>query len=243
MIGSKIMWFESLDSTNALATRLAAGKEIGDGGLVITQKQTHGRGQRGNTWESEPGKNLTFSLVLFPDRYPVDRQFRFSMGCSLALVDYLNQNGLKGQIKWPNDLLVGEKKIAGILIETGILGANLEYVVIGIGLNLNQEKFESDAPNPVSMKQLMGDEVEIEAALADICLHLNRYLSPGAVGSPELENAYLSHLVGYQVWKLYRDDGGEFSGKITGVSSFGQLMMQRENGEQQVYNFKEVQFL
>lgn len=126
-----------------------------------------GRGQRGNSWESEPFKNLTFSLLLRPEHIPANRQFLLSEIVSLATVDVLNRYATGFSIKWPNDIYWHDKKIAGILIENVLSGSTFSRAIIGMGLNINQKNFYSDAPNPVSLYQITGRTYKIEKILDD----------------------------------------------------------------------------
>lgn len=122
--------------------------------MVTAERQTAGRGQRGNSWESEPGANLTFSLLIRPEGVPARSQFSISEATALAVTDLLAIYGVKATVKWPNDIYVGDRKICGILIEHAVMGTSIMHSIIGAGLNVNQTRFVSDAPNPVSLLQL-----------------------------------------------------------------------------------------
>lgn len=144
-----IKWYDTLDSTNSQAAREL--ETAAEGCVWIADFQTQGRGQRGNKWESGKGENLTFSILLRPEFLHPSRQFLISQICALGVSRYLNDKGLPAKIKWPNDIYIGDKKICGILIENSISGDKLAVSVAGIGFNLNQTRFASDAPNPTSM--------------------------------------------------------------------------------------------
>ena len=155
-----IKWYGSIDSTN-----LQAHRELGDapeGSVWVADFQTAGRGQRGNTWESGAGKNLLFTVLLRPDFLHVAKQFAISQITALAIVKYLETKGLSPKIKWPNDIYIGDKKICGILIEHTVAGVNLSASILGIGININQTQFCSDAPNPISLLLALGKESKAE---------------------------------------------------------------------------------
>lgn len=144
-----IKWYNRIDSTNLQAHRELQDAE--EGTVWVADFQTAGRGQRGNSWESTEGVNLLFTVLLRPDFLPVADQFSISRITALAIVKYLEGKGLHPKIKWPNDIYINDKKICGILIEHTLCGANLSASILGIGININQKVFESDAPNPTSL--------------------------------------------------------------------------------------------
>ncbi|MBQ7773428.1 MAG: biotin--[Bacteroidales bacterium] len=144
-----IKWYGTLDSTNSQARREA--EESCEGSVWIADFQTAGRGQRGNRWESRKGENLTFSILFKPEFLPPHKQFLISQVCAVGIYRYLAGKGMPASIKWPNDIYIGNKKICGILIENSISGDKLSVSIAGIGLNLNQTQFASDAPNPTSL--------------------------------------------------------------------------------------------
>ena len=152
IIGSNLLFFENLPSTNTHAADLLKKNNLPEGTIVYTNYQSAGRGYSGNRWESEDGKNLLISIVLFPSFIKPEDQFYISMAVSLGICDFLKRYIPDCSIKWPNDIYVNNDKIAGILIESSITGNKIEYTIAGIGLNINQEKFISDAPNPVSLR-------------------------------------------------------------------------------------------
>ena len=140
---------------------LLSDNEIGNGVVVVADYQTAGRGCGTNRWESERGKNLLFSVMLHPENVPANRQFQISRAISLAIVDALGEWVGDLSIKWPNDIYWRNGKLAGILIENSLQGSMIRDSIIGVGLNVNQRAFHSDAPNPVSMYQLTGQETDI----------------------------------------------------------------------------------
>ena len=150
-----IIWLERVDSTNDEARRHIS--EIDNLSVVSALEQTKGRGQRGNRWSSQPGENLTFSLVVKDFRIKANEQSAISQATALSLVDLLSRHEIKARIKWPNDIYAGDEKICGILIENSLKGSEIDWSIIGIGLNVNQTAFPEDLPNPTSMKLCTGN--------------------------------------------------------------------------------------
>ena len=202
---------------------------------VVADYQTAGRGCGTNRWESERGKNLLFSLLIHPEDLPANKQFQISMAISLAIVDALGQLVGDLSIKWPNDIYWRNGKLAGILIENTLKGNLIKESIIGVGLNVNQREFHSDAPNPVSLWQITGQETDREQLLKDI---LQRLDSGG--GS---KNRYMQMLYRRKGFHPYTDKNGVFMAQMTGVEDDGHLLLLDDNGKQRRYAFKEVQFI
>ena len=163
-------------STNTYLSRLAA--TLPGGTVIYTPSQTAGRGQKGNSWESEDGKNLTFSLLLkFPPVKARD-QFYLSEAASLAVVEALTAQAGEGfAVKWPNDVYWQDKKVCGMLIENSLNGSDIATSIIGIGINVNQERFVSDAPNPVSLINITGHDHDLEALLKQVCSSIEQVVN------------------------------------------------------------------
>ena len=235
--------YKSLTSTNNEASRLAP--SLANGDTVVTHTQTAGRGQRGNSWEAAPGMNLTFSVFLRPENIPVPRSFLISMATAVAIVEslakYLPDEEVS--IKWPNDIYVADKKLAGILIENSFMGQNVESSIIGIGLNVNQSEFLSDAPNPVSMSMITGQHYDLDELLDDIVqniVSLTADLSD-SVFADNIIRRYHSRLwrrTGVHRWRL--PDGEEFDGSILRVAPTGHLELTLPDGSSRSFAFKEV---
>ena len=240
----KIIFLHEVDSTNNYANRLILSNAAEDGTVVMTSFQNNGRGQAGNGWESENGKNLLASIILFPNFLHARKQFLLSKAISLSIVEFLKKEVNGVSIKWPNDIYVGNKKIAGILIENSVKGNNLFSSVLGVGLNLNQENFLSNAPNPVSLKQLTGKDFNIQKALSEITDHFRKWYGIMIAGGfSELNSAYFAQLYRKEKWKTYSCSGLLFKAKIVGIGEFGQLQLKLKSGEVEEYMFKEVEFV
>ncbi len=234
---------DELESTNNYAKQLVSDK-VEEGTVVLAQFQSKGRGQQGNYWESETGKNLLFSLILYPDFLEAEFQFSLSMLVSLAIVSVLDEETDEVQIKWPNDIYVGKLKIAGILIENTIKGSKLGSTIVGVGLNLNQEVFASNAPNPVSLKQLTNRDYEINKTLQQFLQNFDSLYHLLKTGRrADIEKAYLNRLLGKDEWRTYRKENHEFEAKITGIGEFGKLRMEDRSGKTLEFMFKEVEFV
>ncbi|HEY5509585.1 MAG TPA: biotin--[acetyl-CoA-carboxylase] ligase [Prolixibacteraceae bacterium] len=244
MIGSTIVRLDSVDSTNNYAAKELLTKSLKEGTVFVAECQQSGRGTGLSTWESTDGLNLTFSIVLYPKQVAISRQFSLSKAISLGVADFLAKYIGGVSIKWPNDIYVDNKKIAGILIETAISGGKFTRVLVGIGLNINQEIFISDAPNPVSLKNLTGETYELSQMLTDLCACLgNRYRSLISGDYSILEHDYGEILYLKGIWTNYREQNSVFEGKILGIEGDGRLQIETRKGEVRGFYFKEVAFL
>jgi BirA family biotin operon repressor/biotin-[acetyl-CoA-carboxylase] ligase len=239
-----IYFFDTLNSTNEKLKELLSDGEIPEFSVVVTNFQTAGKGQEGNSWESERGKNLTASILLKPVFLPPDRQFYISKIVSLALADTIRSFDIKAEIKWPNDIYAGDSKIAGILIENSIMGAGISESIAGIGLNVNQEIFLSDARNPVSMKNIKGREFDVDEVSGVLLKNLKKYydlLKSG--GEKEIDERYFSLLYRREGIFRFKDPKGEFSASIEDIEPMGFLILKDTRGQKRRYAFKEVEFL
>lgn len=218
--------------------------------LVYALEQTSGRGQRGNTWESEPAKNLTASALVFPVGLEAARQFSISEAVALAVVDCLAYHGVTAKVKWPNDIYVEDSKICGILIENAVLGRMIGSSIAGIGININQTEFLSDAPNPVSLRQLTGRDYSIDEEAERLARALTHRLAMvwGESADPSaLHEEYMKSL-----WRGEPDSCYPFFDKrenemieagIVDVAPDGILTLGLRGGEIRRYAFKEVEFV
>lgn len=237
----KVIHIDETDSTNRWLRNYALSQPEGDY-VVVSEYQTAGRGCGTNSWESERGKNLTFSLLIHPTEITADCQFRISEAVSLALCETLDGYVTDRQVsvKWPNDIYVDDCKICGMLIENRLRGRLMTDSIIGIGLNVNQREFFSDAPNPVSLVQLLGHEVALEPLLQAFL----QKLEPMLQMDPEtLGKAYRERLYRREGEHEYRDGKGLFRAKLLNVLDDGRLVLLDTEGTARIYAFKEVQFV
>ena len=234
-------------STNDYLANLCRESKAKEFYTVMAESQTNGKGQRGNSWESESGKNLTFSIVLYPTALEANKQFILSMLAALACHEALSNYTNGFSIKWPNDIYWKDKKIGGILIENELEGKYITQSIIGIGLNINQEAFHSDAPNPVSLKQIIGAEVNLQEVLMKVVhgiiggyrqIEANFNISQLAIGAMYRKNLYRRKGL-----FPYRDAQGDFLAEHQEVEPDGHLVLKDEQGALRRYAFKEVTFV
>ncbi len=249
------MYIRETNSTNTLL-RTQYSEELPNLYTIRTDYQTAGRGQAGNGWESEDGKNLLFSTLIRSDIRPAE-QFRLTMSVSVAMWEMLSEylpNDLLS-IKWPNDIYYGDKKLAGILVENILSGDRIAYSIAGIGLNVNQLEFKSGAPNPISMRQITGEAYDVEVLLSGFlnALQVCFEMSPEA-----LKEAYMAHLyrrkgafpyiereVSIAPTMIARADEAEkmFMAEIEDVTPLGQLVLRTGGDEVRTYHFKQIRFV
>lgn len=244
IIGSKIIFRKNLSSTNTHAINLLSGEKPAEGTIITTDFQSAGRGQPGNSWESEAGKNLLFSVILYPEKISPSEQFILSMAVSLGISDFVSRHAGGCKVKWPNDIYAGNDKIAGILIESSTLGNKISYMVAGVGLNINQEVFRSNAPNPVSLKQITGKEYELTGCLTEVAADLDRRYADILKGNHDsIRTGYLGNLYRKNEWTTFRDSEGLFTGMIKDVENDGRMTVETKSGQIRHYYFKEVEFI
>ena len=240
MMNFKIVHIEVTDSTNRWM------KEHGEGEMVVVADfQTAGKGCGQNSWESERGQNLLFSVLIHPTNVSARTQFIITQVVSVALCNTLEKFiTLPVEIKWPNDIYVGDKKISGTLIECDLVGKNIANCIIGVGININQTVFRSDAPNPTSLQLLTGKEHDREAVLASLLSHFQTYYEWLAEGKEEeVRQTYWQHLYRREGMHRYHDVRGDFMAEIAEVEPTGHLCLRFEDGNVVRYEFKEVQFI
>ena len=232
----EIIHIDETDSTNRWLTTQGDSTPA-ENKVVWADYQTAGRGCGTNRWESERGKNLLFSMLIHPIDLPANRQFHISMAVSLAICEALGQHIGALSIKWPNDIYWKNAKICGILIENTLQGGCIKDSVIGVGLNVNQRRFLSDAPNPVSLWQICGREFDREQLLHDILNALDHHLYH------DVKEQYCSLLYRRHGYHPYVDDEGAFMAEIVDVEDDGHLLLRDDSGLLRRYAFKEVQFV
>jgi BirA family biotin operon repressor/biotin-[acetyl-CoA-carboxylase] ligase len=218
--------------------------EVTEGTIVSTNYQSSGRGQGKNSWESEDNKNLLISILLYPTMIRPEDQFLLSMALSLGICDFIRRHTTGISIKWPNDIYVNNDKIAGILIENSVMGESIEHTIAGIGININQEIFLSDAPNPVSLARLTGKQYDLTESLKLLAADLDRrYKLLISENHGIIRNDYQSLLYRHNQWHEYRDREGCFTGRILSVTESGRLCVERESRAVNEYSFREIDFI
>lgn len=238
--GRNLVYVPECLSTSTLLAELTERENVPEGTVVITSNQTAGRGQRGNAWWAEPDANLTFSLLMYPRFLAVQRQFLLTEWVALAVAETLDRFIPGGaQIKWPNDVLINQKKLCGILIENTLNGSVVAQSIIGIGLNVNQQVFSFSGA--ASMSLVTNRFFDLNAVFQALAETLEKRFLDLRAGR-DLSAAYLKRLFGLRQVRLFRDDTGLFSGSIQGVSPEGKLVVLREGGER-AYQTKEIEFV
>ena len=245
-VGKVLLSFRELDSTNNYALSLLSKNKPSEGTVISAWKQSDGRGQIGNYWESEAGKNITVSIVLYPSFVTVQEQFVLNQVISLGVVDFLSAKIDRGlRVKWPNDIYVGDKKIAGILIQNSLSQSKIQSSIAGIGINVNQAVFRSNAPNPTSLGLETSSAYELEELLPQLCKAIEtRYLEIRSQNFEKVRSDYLNCLYRFQEDALYQRTGTKevFSGKIVGLTKTGRLILDTKKGEA-IFSLKEIKFL
>lgn len=245
----KTLWLKTIDSTNSEALRRMG--ELPSGTVLAAYEQTAGRGQRGNTWFSEPGKNLTFSIVLkFPAGFlAAGDAFLLNCLCSVAAVDFLSGFGVVASVKWPNDIFVGGRKICGMLLENGLIEGSVAHSVMGIGMNVFQTEFP--LVNATSLALALGGDARPGVDLVQClerflrCFEERLQMLDDAAGRRELFDAYESLLYRRDVSARYHDclRGEDFEGVIRGVEADGRLCVEDASGTVRRYYFKEISYV
>ena len=241
------MYIKTTNSTNTLLKELLAKGEWPNGErFIYAGYQTAGRGQTGNSWESEKDKNLICSILLPPNK----NLYFLNIAVGVAIIRVIQsfvfeRSGLCSlseavSIKWPNDIYWKDKKLAGILLENAIIGNEVKYAIAGIGLNVNQTEFVSNAPNPVSLKQITGTDFDIDELMQDL---------PDAVDTvlkePEeaIWSAYKAHLYRREGFWPYEDKNGIFEARIEDVLPTGEIVLRDKEGKKRIYHFKQVRYV
>ena len=244
-VGQNLLTLKEVDSTNNyLKTLLSNSTPLIEGSVIMAENQFAGRGQQQNGWYAEPGKNLTFSLLLKPHFLSIADQFDLTRAISLGVYDALNPLlGEQLKIKWPNDIYYGDRKLGGMLIENMVQGNQIKNSIVGIGLNINQEKFP-DGLNATSLKQILHQDYDLKILLSEICRHIEVYylnLKAGKISF--VRNAYLSRLYWLNELKAFKSQSGHFNGAITGVRDNGLLVVLDDNKKEMEFSLKEIEFL
>lgn len=249
MTTDRFLFLDEAASTNSyLMEMLQQDRNLPQLFAVVARNQTQGRGQRGNSWYTSAGKNLTFSFLIRngyiapQDQYAVSELVAY--GLLKTIARYLQEDqAYKLKIKWPNDIYYEDKKIAGILIEHSITGEQIDYSVAGIGLNLNEESFPADIPNPISLKQITGESYDPDEVLRRLMKRYGFMIEEFLLGNyAEVHREYMRRLYRRRGLHPFTDTQGHFLASIKDVLPTGQIVLQREDGAESTYAFKEIQF-
>jgi len=238
--GNQIFRLDKVDSTNNFAANLIEKGICQNGAVILADEQTAGRGQRDTFWESLAHKNILCSYIYFPDNVSVENLEAFNYCLSIALVNCLKHFQIQATIKWPNDILVNNKKIAGVLIENSLSAGKIKSMVFGIGLNVNQLDFNS--PNATSMALVTKNEFDLSEVSSSLTKEFNHWISFADRKAPFVKQEYLKHLFGLQKSKRFKSFEHEFDGVIEGVNEHGELEI-NVSGELKSFKNKEISFL
>lgn len=242
----KILRFDEINSTNVyLYDKISEKNDISDT-VVVAAHQTAGRGMDKNRWESEAGKNLLFSIALNVNFLEAENQFKISQAVSVAIVETLSQfvDNQQLYIKWPNDIYFGDKKLAGMLIQNTIEGRMMGVSIIGIGLNVNQIEFSSDIPNPISLKQISGEDFDLENLLNLLIKNIKSSVESLRIKENQIviNEKYISKAYRYRQWADYLYKNKVKSMIINGFDCYGRLILEDQSGDEIICDVKELQF-
>jgi BirA family transcriptional regulator, biotin operon repressor / biotin---[acetyl-CoA-carboxylase] ligase len=244
-VGKNLIELNSVDSTNAYASKLLSEKVFPEGTVIRADFQSSGKGYAGNLWQSEPGKNLLLSVIFYPSFLAPRHQFFLNQVSSLAVVNTVEAFLLNDEvrIKWPNDIFVGDKKIGGILIENSIQGQSIVHSVMGIGLNINQQKFEPALSLATSFFKIVLREFSLEEVMHELFSQLEkRYLQLRQQRIDVLQKDYMKKLFRVDELSRFVSGGKKFTGKIAGITGEGKLIIET-SGKHDVFGFKEVEMI
>lgn len=240
----KIIKLNEVDSTNSILAQKYAQRSLPEGSVVVAQSQTKGRGQGQNKWHSESGKNLLCSFILYPEFLEASKQFYISKIISLAVADLVSLYTDKVSIKWPNDIYVNDKKIAGLLIENAVEKNMIKSSIIGIGLNVNQKDFVANIPNPVSLTQITKIKHDLDDVLESLTDILEyRYSLLKGKEFNLIDENYLNMLYKYKKLSLFEVKGKRIAGSIEGVEPTGELIFKNDKSEVLHFGYKEIEYV
>lgn len=238
-----IIQLNSVDSTNNYVSNVLKHEKLEEGSIIFTLDQTAGKGQANNSWVSKPNENILMSLILYPNFIEITNQFRISKAISLGIISYCNEYTGDISIKWPNDIYHKNRKIAGILIENSLKGRLIERSIIGIGLNLNQEQFSSNAPNATSIKNITKSNFIIKDEIIKLREHISLYYNKLQLNPEQVDREYLENMFRFGKIHQYKVDEKTIEGKILGVNEFGHLQLETNQYEIKEFDLKEIEFI
>ncbi len=242
-VGKNLIFLPSCHSTNDIANEIIQNKEFIDGTVIITDHQTAGRGQRGNVWESKLGQNLLMSVILKTEFISLEKSFDLSVAVAVSVLEALQSLKVPNvSIKWPNDLYINQKKIGGVLIENGIIGQKMSHSIIGIGINIGQQKFK----NPRASSLLIESKKEgicRDNLVERLCESLESNLQLLKDNNfAQIHKKYIENLFGKGQTRAFKSAEGIFEGEIIGITNQGHLKIISQN-EEKYYNIKEIEYL
>ena len=240
----KYIHLEQIDSTNAYLQRLQSECDIRNW-VVSADEQTAGKGMGSNSWESEVGKNLTFSLAVDMGFLPAERQFLLSKAVPLGIIEAIDTllPAEKLSIKWPNDIFFKNRKLAGVLINSTIKANIMDVSIIGIGLNVNQMRFKDWPTHPISLKMITGNDHDLKMLLEQIVGSIYKKVEILKTDPSDIEKAYLQRLYRFNTWADYEVDGKVLRLFMTGIDSFGRLQLVDEQQQLHQYEIKQIKFV
>ena len=243
--GKNVIFIPETHSTNTIAMELISKTSPPEGTCIKTDFQTAGKGQIGRSWHSEAKKNILASFIFYPKQLRVIDHFYLNMAVSLAMTGTLATLDIPVKIKWPNDIYYMDKKMTGILIQNTVMGSCIKASVAGIGLNVNQQTFPPELPNPVSMAQITGNIYDRDTVSGILCDHLEYYYTMlNAKKYTYLSKLYHNHLYKLHQKAQYQEPGQlPYYGYIRGTDPQGRLLIENETGITKSYTFKEVSYI
>jgi BirA family biotin operon repressor/biotin-[acetyl-CoA-carboxylase] ligase len=246
-IGKTLIELPSCPSTNDHALSLLSKNKPKEGTVILTFNQTQGRGQVGSQWIGEAYQNIAFTCILYPHFLSPKEQISLNQAVALAAFHLVNQHTEKVvKIKWPNDIYVGDKKVAGILIQNLLSSNKFNTSIVGIGINVNQQKFPPELPLATSLGIEVGRPFHLKELALELCELLERaYDQLKKRSLDKIHEEYLRHLYRFHQLGTFQSlDGSVFEGQIVGISSSGRLQVRRENdGTTEEFGIKEIRFL
>lgn len=244
---------EEVDSTNTYLESRSSETNLPEGTVIWAQHQFRGRGQLDHSWTSEPGKNLTCSILFKPDFLSPDRQFLLNKAIALGVLDFVREilhevprsvaTLPDTAIKWPNDIYIGNRKAGGILIAHRIMGKRISQTIAGIGININQEVFSPEIPNPVSFIHYTSQKLDLRQCLNQLCACLDRRYTGLRHTGVLSDEEYTGRLLGYERLCRFTANGQSFMGTICGVDDLGRLIIQHPDGTRTAYAHREAELM
>ena len=245
-IGHTMLELDSVGSTNNYAMHLLEKQKVEEGTVVITKFQSKGRGQEDNQWISDRGLNLLFSVILYPGFLPASEQFIINKILSLAILDFIRHISKSNNtlIKWPNDVYIGHKKVAGILVQNSIQGNRIEHTIAGLGVNINQENFPVFDPPATSLKLEFGKQYQLKSCSGILFKKIAlRYHQLKSGARETIHWDYLHALYRFNSWHNYKVGKRVFLARIIGVNEFGKLVLEEKNGNGLECDIKGIRFM